>query len=51
VALGVAVQAVPAYGLVFYAMPSVGLGLLDLARTLADLELPMRLIQLFAGPS
>jgi hypothetical protein len=30
-------------------MPAVGLGVLDLARGLADLELPMRLIQLFSG--
>ena len=51
VILGVAVQALLAYGLIFYAMPAVGLGLLDLARGLADLELPMRLIQLIAGPS
>jgi hypothetical protein len=51
VVLGVAVQALLAYGRVFFAMPAVGLGLLDLACSLADLELPMQLIQLFAGPS
>jgi Domain of unknown function (DUF4062) len=51
VVLGVGVQALLAYGLIFHAMPAVGLGLLDLARGLADLELPTRLIQLFAGPS
>jgi hypothetical protein len=49
VVLGVGVQALMAYGLIFFAMPAVGLGLLDLARSLADLHLPMRLIQLIAG--
>jgi hypothetical protein len=47
--LGVAVQAVVAWGLVFYAMPAVGLGLLDVARNLADLGLPTRLIEFVAG--
>jgi hypothetical protein len=47
--LGVAVQALVAWGLVFYAMPAVGLGLLDLARGLAALDLPARAITLFAG--
>ena len=49
--LGVGVQALLAYGLIFYAMPAVGLGLLDMARGLADFDLPMRLIRLFAGAS
>jgi hypothetical protein len=51
VILGVVVQALLAYGLIFYAMPAVGLGLLGVARGLADLELPTRLIQLFVGAS
>jgi hypothetical protein len=51
VILGVGVQALLAYGVIFYAMPAVGLGLLDVARGLADLELPMRLIQLLDGAS
>jgi len=50
VVLGVGVQVLLAYGLIFYAMPA-SLGLLVLARSLADLELPMRLIQLSAGAS
>jgi hypothetical protein len=49
--LGVAVQALLAYGLIFYAMPAAGLGLLDAARDLAALDLPMRLIRLVAGAS
>ena len=51
VILGVGVQALLAYGLIFYAMPAVGPGLLDIARDFADLELPTRLIQLLAGAS
>jgi hypothetical protein len=51
VILGVAVQALLAYGLIFYAMPAAGLGLLDVARDLAALDLPMRLIRLLAGGS
>src|SRR5262249_4198063 len=38
--LGVAVQAAVAWGLLVYAMPAAGLGLLDLARGLAALDLP-----------
>jgi hypothetical protein len=49
--LGVAVQALVAWGLIFYAMPAAGLGLLDLARGLAKLDLPMRLVQFLAGTS
>jgi hypothetical protein len=48
--LGVAVQAAVAWGLIFHAMPAVGLGLLDLARGLAALDLPARVIAFFAGP-
>jgi hypothetical protein len=49
VVLGVTVQALIGWGLIFYAMPAVGLGLLDLARGLAELDLPARLIHLIAG--
>jgi hypothetical protein len=49
VILGVGMQALLAYGLIFYAMPAVGLGLLDVTRGLADLELPTRLIRFLAG--
>ncbi len=47
--LGVAVQAVVAWGLIFHAMPAAGLGLLDLARRLAALDLPARVIAFFAA--
>jgi hypothetical protein len=49
VILAILTQGVIAYGLIFYAMPAVGLGLLDTARALAKLQLPLHLIQLFAG--
>jgi hypothetical protein len=49
--LGVAVQALVAWGLIFHAMPAVGLGLLDLARSLAALDLPMRVIDLLGSKS
>jgi hypothetical protein len=42
--LGITGQALLAYGLIFHAMPAIGLGLLDLARSLAALDLPIRLI-------
>ena len=47
--LGGAAQGLLAYGLIFYAMPAAGLGLLDAARELAALDLPMRLIRFIAG--
>jgi hypothetical protein len=47
--LGVAVQAAVAWGLLFYAMPAVGLGLRDLARGLAALDLPARVIASFTS--
>jgi hypothetical protein len=47
--LGVEVQAVVAWGLIFLAMPAEGLGLLDLARRLAAPDLPVRVIAFFAG--
>lgn len=49
VALGIAVQVALAYLLLGYVMPTAGLGLLDLCRALADLELPAKLIRVFAG--
>jgi hypothetical protein len=47
--LGVAVQALVAWGLIFHAMPAADLGLLDLARSLAALDLPTRVIELLTG--
>jgi hypothetical protein len=49
--LGFVVQFLLAYGLIFYAMPTVGLDLLELARGLAALDLPERLIEWLAGAS
>jgi hypothetical protein len=49
VTLGIAVQALVAWGLIFHAMPAAGLGLLDLARGLAALDLPARVIAFFVG--
>jgi hypothetical protein len=49
--LGVAVQAFVAWSLIFHAMPAAGLGLLDLARSLAALDLPMRVIVFLSGGS
>lgn len=42
-------QALVAWVLILHAMPAVGLGLLDLARDLAALDVPTRVIQFFAG--
>jgi len=47
--LGIAAQAVLAVGVIFYLMPLLGLGLLDLARDVAAFNLPLRVGQLFAG--
>jgi K+-transporting ATPase A subunit len=47
--LGIAAQAFLARGLIFHVMPWVGLDLLDMARAVADFDLPMRIGQLFAG--
>ncbi len=54
--LGVAVQALVAWGLIFHAMPAVGLGLLDLARGLAapgsaDANDKVRRRRIVAGPT
>jgi hypothetical protein len=51
VVLGIAAQALLVWGLIFHAMPAVGLGLFDVARDLAALDLPGRLIQFLAGTS
>ena len=47
--LGLAAQAPVAWGLIFHLMPAAGLDLLDLARDVAALELPTRVIAFFAG--
>jgi hypothetical protein len=47
VILGIAAQALLAVGLIRYIMPWLGLGLLDLARTVAEFDLPARIGQLF----
>jgi hypothetical protein len=49
VILGVMAQAFLALGLIGYVMPWLAIGLLDLARYIADLDLPMRAWQLFDG--
>ena len=43
------VQALVVWGVIFHAMPAAGLGLLDLARSLAALDLPMRVIAFLGG--
>ena len=47
--LGIAAQALLAWGLIFHLMPWIGLDLLDMARAVAAFDLPARLAQLFAG--
>jgi hypothetical protein len=47
VILGVAAQALLAAGLIRYVMPWAGLGLLDMARAVADFDLPARVGALF----
>lgn len=47
IVIAFAAQALLAVGLIFYAMPSVGLGLLDLARTVAAFDLPGRILAVF----
>ena len=42
-------QALVAWGLIFHAMPAAGLGLLDLCRRLAALDLPTRVMTFFGG--
>jgi hypothetical protein len=47
--LGVAAQAFLAWGLLFHVMPLVGLNLLDMARAVADFDVPARSCALFIG--
>jgi hypothetical protein len=47
--LGLAAQALLAWGLIFHVMPWVGLDLLDMARAVAAFDLPARIGQLFIG--
>lgn len=46
--LGIAAQAILAWGLIFHVMPWFGLDLLDMARAVAAFDLPTRIGQLFA---
>jgi hypothetical protein len=46
--LGIAAQALLAWGLIFHVMPWIGLDLLDMARAVAVFDLPMQLWQIFA---
>jgi hypothetical protein len=46
--LGLAAQALLAWGLIFHVMPWVGLDLLDMARAVAAFDLPARIGQLFS---
>jgi hypothetical protein len=47
--LGIAAQALLAWGLIFHVMPWIGLDLLDMARAVAAFDLPARVAQFFAG--
>jgi hypothetical protein len=47
VALGIAAQASLVFILLRYAMPSLGIGLLEMARSIAAFDLPGRMIGLF----
>ena len=47
--LGIAAQALLAWGLIFHVMPWIGLDLLDMARAVAKFDVPLRAYQLFAG--
>jgi len=42
-------QALLAFGVLFYLLPWMGLGLLDTARELAEFDLPMRVLRLWWG--
>jgi hypothetical protein len=48
--LGVAVQVFVAWSLIVHVMPAAGIGLLEVARNLAALDLPARVIAFLAGP-
>jgi hypothetical protein len=47
--LGIAAQAVLAWAIIFHVKPWIGLDLLDMARAVADFDLPGRVAQLVAG--
>jgi predicted lysophospholipase L1 biosynthesis ABC-type transport system permease subunit len=47
VALGLAAQATLVFILLHYAMPSLGVGLLELTRSVAAFDLPGRIFELF----
>jgi hypothetical protein len=47
--LGIAAQALLAWGLIFHVMPWIGLDLLDMARAVAAFDLPTRIGQFFAA--
>ncbi len=47
--LGIAAQALLAWGLIFHVMPWVGLDLLAMARAVAAFYVPLRAYQLFTG--
>jgi hypothetical protein len=49
IVLGILAQAFLAVVFIGYVMPAFAIDLLDLARYMADLDLPMRLSQLFEG--
>jgi hypothetical protein len=47
--LGIAAQALLAWGLLFHLMPAIGLGLLDMARAVEKFDLPAQAGRLFAS--
>jgi hypothetical protein len=47
--LGIAAQALLAWGLIFHVMPAIGPNLLDMARAVTAFNLPARVSQLFMG--
>ncbi len=47
--VGIAAQALLAWGLIFHLMPAIGLDLLDMAHAVAKFDVPLRAYQLFAG--
>jgi hypothetical protein len=47
--VGIAAQALLAWGLIFHVMPWIGLDLLDMARAVAKFDVPLRAYPLFAG--
>jgi hypothetical protein len=47
--LGIAAQALLAWGFIFHLMPAIGLDLLDMARAVAAFDFPARVAKLFAS--